>query len=587
MSRLPNIFRRFERDEGGAILILALVAMMILMLLAMTLYDAGGAARDKAEVQASADTAAYSQAAVKARSMNMLAYSNISKRSIWGVHSLYPSYLKSMHRWIISTINSNCPSCDDPNDNNCKKCRAAKRERDRWIGATCEGGVQDCPIDSNFRLLSGRDYSDKLSWADSDEGTRIADTDSDWADPLYIETHDFGAKDDTPATLFEAYVAEDMRALDNYQRYIFGLTPWWGWTEHLVKAVRNGATMSSSWPAPVGAFPMSLSSMINNLIAQFRGLFGGAGAVTSAGFTLYADSLPVYPGKVGTMQGYMASAINDSSVRGCLLAMLQGGSCTDHIDPFLLEHIANALIFWLKSEGVLAGDYTDLDQVQGMAATIGLHYKAVFQDFVDVGLPYTQNSFENILGKHRIIGEPWLLRPGESAAHWQLSTSNIVLTYQARMGVYDDNRDRQKFGIVGEDHRGDSLENLVRRSRLYGTPTTPMVSGADMVSQELTYNASGYWAMARSEIFFNADSPPDLWHPSWSSRLRPMSIDDEFLVAGYSLNHVYHDAIAGFALAAALGITELSDIFTALSDLAYMEKATLSMGESTIEGVSK
>jgi hypothetical protein len=585
MRRLGDILERFERDESGAIMILALVAFMILILLAMTLYDAGLAAKDKAEVQASADTAAYSQAAVKARSMNMMAYSNISKRSIWGIHSLYPSYLKTMHNWIVTKINSTCEPCDEPESSTCKKCRAAKRERARWIGATCEAGEDMCEIDSDFLLLSGRSYSNKVTWASNDQ-MRIEDVDTDWANPAYVDAFNFGAKTGPPPSLFESYIAEDVRAIDNYQRYIFALTPWWGWSEHLVKAVRNGATMSSSWPAPVGAFPMSLGSMANNLIQQFRGLFGG-GAVSSPNYTLHADSLPVYPGQVGTMKGVLTDALNDSSVRGCLVAMLQGGTCTDHIDPFLLEHIANVLVFWMRSEGVLGGDYEHLDNIEGYATTLGLHYRAAFQDFIDVGLPYTQNSFENILGEDRVIGEPWLLRPAETEAEWQLSTSNIVLTYQSRMGTYDKDRARQKYGIIGEDHRGSGLGNLAKRARLYSTPDVPVVIGTDMLSQELTYNASGYWATARSEIFFSHGDTPDLWHPSWSSRLRPLAITDEFAEAGYSMNYVYHDAVTGFALAAVLGVTELSDVFTALSDLAYMEKATLSMGKSTIQGVSK
>ncbi len=595
-----DILQDFHRDQGGAIMILALVALLILLMLGMTMYDAGDAAHTKIQTQAAADSAAFSQAAIKARSMNMLAYANIAKRSIWGIHSLYPSYLKSMHRWISSTINSNCQPCadSDPESNACKLCRAAKRERHRWIDATCEDRSS---VDSDqyrsscttgdpnswgtFRHLSGRDYSRALTW--NKDHTRIVDDDLDWADPTYIRTHHFGAKSSTPPNLFEAYVARDVRALDNYQRYIFGLTPWWGWTEQLVRAVRDGATMSGSWPAPVGAFPLSLGSMVNNIIQRFRGLFGGANGVASPNFTLYADSLPVYPGHVGTMQHYLANAVGNSGVRSCLLSILQGGSCTQHIDPFLLEHLANALVFWLKSDGVAAGEYNNLNTVQGMAATVGIHFNAVFHDFINTGLPYTQNSFENILGSDKIVAEPWLVRPAKTASHWRLSTSNIVLTYKTHYGVFDKDRGRKKLGFMKQDYRDNSLKGLAARAQLYGTPSTPVVVGDDYVSQELTYNASGQWAMARAEIFFKHGGSPDLWHPSWSSRLRPLAIGDEYSEADYSLNSVYHDAVPGFALAAAMGITNLSDLFTALSDLAFMEKATLSMGPSTIQGVSK
>ena len=80
---------RVHRDESGAITLAALAACLILIMVGLTIWDAGRSARDKIDVQNAADTAAYSQAAVRARSMNMLAFTNVAKRSVAGMHSMY------------------------------------------------------------------------------------------------------------------------------------------------------------------------------------------------------------------------------------------------------------------------------------------------------------------------------------------------------------------------------------------------------------------------------------------------------------------------------------------------------------------
>ena len=66
--RIPNFLDRLHRDEGGAILLFSLAAIITIMMMAWTVFDAGTGARQKLELQAAADTAAYSNVAAKARS---------------------------------------------------------------------------------------------------------------------------------------------------------------------------------------------------------------------------------------------------------------------------------------------------------------------------------------------------------------------------------------------------------------------------------------------------------------------------------------------------------------------------------------
>src|SRR5699024_1841150 len=162
--------------------------MLILLLIAWTLFDGFIVTRDKMEVQASADVGAFSQASVKSRSMNMMAFSNIGKRSIVGVHIVYESMFDAYLDWVADRIEE------------------------------CELELPQCNEEvmvKNHELLT-REYE-----------------------------NDYQAYDGN----LPYYVA-DVRALDNYQNYILGMTPWWGWSEAVTRAQRNGATLATSFPPP-------------------------------------------------------------------------------------------------------------------------------------------------------------------------------------------------------------------------------------------------------------------------------------------------------------------------------------------------
>ena len=89
LQRLRGRAGALHRDEGGAILLLALAGALIIMMTAMVMYDAGESAREKVEVQTGTDTAALSHAVVRARSMNMIAYANTAKRIMYGYNVIY------------------------------------------------------------------------------------------------------------------------------------------------------------------------------------------------------------------------------------------------------------------------------------------------------------------------------------------------------------------------------------------------------------------------------------------------------------------------------------------------------------------
>jgi hypothetical protein len=89
---------RFHRNEGGAIALLALAGILITFLTALILFDAGFAVRHKFKAQISADAAAYSQAAIKARVMNDIAYVNVAKRTMLGLWGMYVGMMYQFYR---------------------------------------------------------------------------------------------------------------------------------------------------------------------------------------------------------------------------------------------------------------------------------------------------------------------------------------------------------------------------------------------------------------------------------------------------------------------------------------------------------
>jgi hypothetical protein len=178
-------------DESGAFLLIGLAASLVLMLMAWVVMDAGSAARAKMEGQAAADTAAYSAAAVKARTMNDLVYANLAKRTVVGAHAVYPSLMAGYHEWI-GQYEKMCEATNDP--------------------AICEIALRNRAL---FTVEQGAD----------------------------LQTFAANAK---------SYYGEDITALDNVQTYLLEIGPWWAWSEAVHRASRNGATMSATFPAPRG-----------------------------------------------------------------------------------------------------------------------------------------------------------------------------------------------------------------------------------------------------------------------------------------------------------------------------------------------
>ena len=196
---MTRFLRRLNANQSGAIAMATLAAVLIVMMLAWVMWDAQKSGRDRLDVQASADVASWSQSAVEARSMNMLAFANIAKRITFGMTSYYQALWEAYTEFVIivAVLLVLCIIAD--------------------IFGACPVVDQLAEILENTIELMVKEAPDLVT-VESD--------------------------------LNSNYYKKDMEALDKYQVYISKLTPYWSWAESAVRGMRNGSLITTSFPVP-------------------------------------------------------------------------------------------------------------------------------------------------------------------------------------------------------------------------------------------------------------------------------------------------------------------------------------------------
>ena len=105
---MKHPLRNLHKDQQGAIALMCLASFLILSMVSYMMFDAGTLMRAKIDAKQGADTAAYSASAVQARSMNMVAFANIGKRTIMGIHNMYFWQQLFYFLWWLSECSSCC-----------------------------------------------------------------------------------------------------------------------------------------------------------------------------------------------------------------------------------------------------------------------------------------------------------------------------------------------------------------------------------------------------------------------------------------------------------------------------------------------
>src|SRR5690554_2246417 len=225
MNILENQLRRFHANQSGAIILLVLAALIMVFMMALVVYDAGEAGRDKIRVQQAADTSAWSESAVKARSMNMIAFSNVAKRVTIGMTSFYAALWLSYIELGVLTAIATVAAC------------AAAILSFGALSTLCEKMIE---FAAELVIIVAEEAQDGGTFKSS---------------------------------LNEGYFKDDVIALDNYQKYMAELTPWWAFAEGIQRGIRNGASMSASFPVPKNDFPgINLPFSLNAINLNGSGL---------------------------------------------------------------------------------------------------------------------------------------------------------------------------------------------------------------------------------------------------------------------------------------------------------------------------
>lgn len=202
LEKIRSLVARLNANQSGAVAMMTMAALLIIMMMAWVIYDAGDAARDALDIQAAADTAAWSQSAVEARSMNMIAFANVGKRVTFGMTSFYQAlwlaYAELLALAAVLTV-----AC--------------------WVADV-------------FLLGAITSICEKLTEFTIETGAIMVE---EAPDLIIFETD-----------LASNYFKKDVEAFDNYQKYFEGLTKWWSWAESLTRGARNGSLVTVSWPVP-------------------------------------------------------------------------------------------------------------------------------------------------------------------------------------------------------------------------------------------------------------------------------------------------------------------------------------------------
>lgn len=205
--RRPSL-TQFRENESGAIMIALLASFLIVFMAALTLWDAGKSARDKTDVQIAADTGAYSQAAIKARTMNMIAYANVAKRVFYAFDTMYVAAFLGMVEALATY-------------------------------------VAECAVLNFGACLSAAKLLLQIP----------------------VESAEFLATNSSTLGTLGSFARKEVTYLDQYQSYFVDVGPWWAWSENVTRGMRNGATLTSAWPPPKG----NLSGAVN-LFVEVTGL---------------------------------------------------------------------------------------------------------------------------------------------------------------------------------------------------------------------------------------------------------------------------------------------------------------------------
>lgn len=236
--RVQRELERLDRNDDGAVLMLGLAGALVIFMTGLLLYDAGYMATQNIDDQMAADTAAYSQASVKARTMNAIAFANVGKRTVVGMRNMYYGNFLEYEDWLegeksaCQNCENECTDEDDPGEDNCPWDPFDDCEPDP--GETQNGTEDDhCPGAPDH--FYDQDYCHNY-WGNGVH-REIA---SEERDDQFDDVEDM----DTNITSY-------IQGLDGYQSQMKDYAAYWGYAEAITRGAHNDADWIGTFPNPM------------------------------------------------------------------------------------------------------------------------------------------------------------------------------------------------------------------------------------------------------------------------------------------------------------------------------------------------
>ena len=539
-----------NRDQRGAMALMSLAAILIIIMIGMVLYDVAGLGVEKTHLQTATDASAYSQATIQARSMNMIAFSNVGKRMSMGMANTYISLYQWLHSIEHLEKYSNESTSGVSSDNKLCENTAAASADEPSLDDICDyiDIIEEAAVD--LRREEGErpdDYDDVLDYPDVDQvQTKIfqkagiediyfnpAASSSpfpyrdvhEWAAPIgarqdllldvlgfYVCVMDGGSLDAggtthegddrpvacvddiwsswTPQRLIHAFYGRDLLAFDNYQRYLMMLTPYWAWMEGIRRGLANSAPITVSYPRP----NFEQSGRVSEMPVT-RGNWSDACTATEGlnrgldsplGVDI-AEQADVTDVLNNSLDSFDTSAGNSRDV-AIALATYGTMMLDDLDDPDNLVHQLLPRDWEFLCVDIM-GDLLE------NASTLGGPWGDGLEDDM---------SF-------RTHAKPMLVNEYEETerSQWLMASSNLMFGFRPNASRFGEGGREKLF--VGANPDDDTQG--------WGEPIYDDIEG---------WEAGGIWSMARSEIAFQGPGTPHTWAPEWAARMRPVSLPGEW-----------------------------------------------------------
>ncbi len=512
-----------HNDEGGAILILALAGVLIIFMTFLVMYDAGESAREKVEVQVGSDMAALSHATVKARSMNMIAYANVTKRVFYGYSTIYTAaYLAlveatayylfkavqhakdavSTAKWCVTLIG----------------CLALPRAVQQAASA-----IEHLVVGLKGLLQIIQETTEGLKASNFNRLYGLGD-----------------------GGIQHGRSIKEVAALDTYQKYLNGLAPWWGWGEAATRGIRNGATLVGTWPAPAGSYTR-VRNKVNFVFSAINA--AGPGSI-GAPWTTDEDGLPIEkPPEIASLGAFLGGAT--SRFAGHV------GMCISQFTSPEFWGVQYYWDHWDKSEG-----YWKNETEPGTLDLESQSPKSLVTKLELLQLPIGCVMASATMGNEAIPYEIKVSNsdpPGSASASdgWWKASSNIAIGYKKGQGrLNKDSGRRRKFGYMNQEYSLSANGMAFKNEGYWSISRAEMVYAPGLVgglANQLLGNANsvGNGINGMTDRFLNVLNEPTTWEPQWTSKMRPVNMPGEELA---DMSAIAFDTLPYMVLSAPLAV---------------------------------